>query len=418
MAYDAIVIGAGAAGLAALRELHRAGLNVVCIEALGRIGGRIYTVHDPQSPDAIELGAEFVHGRSPEIFEIAAEAGLRVAERSRQIQPASGSQRQDDGGMWRLMAAMEEAAESGPDETFAAFASRAPFDDAARQAATRFVEGFNAAHAAIVSIQALAQESKAADAIEGERAFHLLDGYDSVPHALLSPGTELRLHTAAERIEWKPGEAVVHARSTADGSRHTIAARQVVITVSLGVLQGGGIALEPEPAGALGAARALAFGQAMRVTFRFECMPDFFRPGFILSDQPVFPTWWTPLPTRAPVITGWSAGPKADALVGMPEDAIVEAALDSLRKIAGASALPVAASYFHNWHDDPYFRGAYSYVPAGNLAARAALAAPVADTLYFAGEAADFTGHAATVHGAIASGRHAARSALAARAAQ
>ena len=67
MTYDVIVIGAGAAGLAALRELHGAGLSAVCIEATGRIGGRIYTVHDPQSPDAIELGAEFVHGRPPEV---------------------------------------------------------------------------------------------------------------------------------------------------------------------------------------------------------------------------------------------------------------------------------------------------------------------------------------------------------------
>ena len=401
--------------MAALRELHGAGLNVVCIEALGRIGGRIYTVHDPQSPDAIELGAEFVHGRPPEIFGIAAEAGLRVAERSHEIQPASANERADDGGMWRLMAAMEEAAESGPDEPFAAFAERAPFDAASKHAATRFVEGFNAAHAEIVSIQALAQESKAAEAIEGDRAFHLLDGYDGVAHALLPRGAELRFHTAAERIEWKLGDAVVHARSTADGSRQTIAAKQVIVTVSLGVLQSGGIVFDPEPSGALDAARALAFGLAMRVTFRFERMPDFFRPGFILSNEPVFPTWWTPLPTRARSSPAGPPPQKADALVGLPEDAIVEAALDSLRKITGVSAMPVAASYFHNWHDDPYFRGAYSYVPAGNLGARAALAASVGDTLYFAGEAADFTGHAATVHGAIASGRHAARLVLASR---
>ncbi len=418
MTYDAIVIGAGAAGLAALRELHGAGLSVVCIEALGRIGGRIYTVHDPASPDAIELGAEFVHGRPREIFDIVEEAGLKSAERSHEIQPASVGERTDSGAMWRVMAAMERAAESGPDESFAAFAERAPFDSAAKRAATRFVEGFNAAHAGIVSIHALAQESKAADAIEGDRAFHLLNGYDGVAHAMLPRGAELRLHIAAERIAWKPGEVVVHTRSTTDGTAQEIKARRAVITVSLGVLQGGGITFDPEPSGALEAARALAFGQVMRVTVRFDQMPSFFRPGFLFSSEPVFPTWWTSLPTQAPIITGWSAGPKADALVDQSEDAIIDAALESLRRITGAQALPVAATYFHNWHADPCFRGAYSYVPAGKLAARAALAEPVENTLYFAGEAADFSGHAATVHGAIISGRHAAQLVLAPRGTQ
>ena len=65
MPYDALIVGAGAAGLAALRELHRAGLRAACVEALDRIGGCIYTVHNSGSAAAIELGAEFVHGRPP-----------------------------------------------------------------------------------------------------------------------------------------------------------------------------------------------------------------------------------------------------------------------------------------------------------------------------------------------------------------
>ncbi|MBV9612946.1 MAG: FAD-dependent oxidoreductase, partial [Acidobacteriaceae bacterium] len=69
--------------------------------------------------------------------------------------------------------------------------------------------------------------------------------------------------------------------------------------------------------------------------------------------------------------------------------------------------------YYHDWHTDPFSRGAYSYVPAGALPARARLAKPVADTLFFLGEATDQTGHSATVHGAIASGRRAARQILA-----
>ena len=68
---------------------------------------------------------------------------------------------------------------------------------------------------------------------------------------------------------------------------------------------------------------------------------------------------------------------------------------------------------FTTWHADPFSRGAYSYVPAGALSARARLSEPVEDTLYFAGEATDLAGYGGTVHGAIASGRRAAGQILA-----
>ncbi|MBS1831938.1 MAG: NAD(P)-binding protein, partial [Acidobacteria bacterium] len=67
---DVVVVGAGAAGLAACAELRRQrpALRVICLEASSRIGGRIYTRRDPASLLPVELGAEFVHGRPPELF--------------------------------------------------------------------------------------------------------------------------------------------------------------------------------------------------------------------------------------------------------------------------------------------------------------------------------------------------------------
>jgi monoamine oxidase len=408
--YDVLIIGAGAAGLAALRELHRAGLRVACLEALDRIGGRIYTVHEPHSSVAVELGAEFVHGRPPEIFDLIAEARLPVTERVHEFHRVDDALRErDDGGMWRLLSAMEEAAENGPDMSFADFAAKAPFDGRAKRAATGYVEGFNAARAGIAGIHSLAQEARAAEAIEGSRAFHLMQGYDSVACALAPAGAELRLNTIVERIVWKPGEASVHVRSAIDASKDALTASRVIVTASLGVLQAGAIQFDPEPAEALEAARSLAFGQAMRVTLRLEQAPKFLRPGFLLSEEPVFPTWWSGVPEDAPIITGWSAGPKADILLGQSREAIIGKAVESLRRIAGGQLPRIAAAHFHDWHADPFFRGAYSYVPAGKLAARTALAQPVDETLYFAGEAANTSGHGATVHGAIESGRRAAR---------
>src|SRR5213594_5116050 len=77
---DVLILGAGAAGLAAARDLSQAGLRLSIIEARPRIGGRILTRHDSNSPVPLELGAEFIHGEAPETLSIAQAAGLTVVE--------------------------------------------------------------------------------------------------------------------------------------------------------------------------------------------------------------------------------------------------------------------------------------------------------------------------------------------------
>ena len=77
---DVLILGAGAAGLSAAIELARAGLRVEILEARDRIGGRIFTKHDPTLNHAVELGAEFVHGLAPEIWLPAQEHNLKMTE--------------------------------------------------------------------------------------------------------------------------------------------------------------------------------------------------------------------------------------------------------------------------------------------------------------------------------------------------
>jgi monoamine oxidase len=150
----------------------------------------------------------------------------------------------------------------------------------------------------------------------------------------------------------------------------------------------------------------------------WEQKPELADAGFLLSREPIFPTWWTPLPFRVGVLTGWSAGPKADPLLNIGREAVINTALQQFARIAGLQIQTVQGSlkgaHYHDWHADPYAGGAYSYTPAGALSARLQMTEPVASTLFFAGEATEINGHSATVHGAMAAGLRAATQVLAA----
>jgi len=434
MSVDVVIIGAGAAGLTALSELDQRGVKVVCVEARERIGGRIFTIRDPLCPLPVELGAEFIHGRPPEIWNFLKAAALSAYDCCEKAVRLRDGKVQDKNDPWdlvdRILTDMERAA-TRKDRTFAEFLAGRSYPENAKKLAISYVEGFNAARQDIIGIASLAKDERAADAIDGDRSFRNLAGYDSLMHVIVRGVDDLphklKLNSIVERIEWRAGAAAVHFCSAATRHKQSVHCRCVVITVPLGVLQAssdapGAIAFDPEPGEILAAARKLQFGEVVRLILRFrkpfwERNEKLAEAGFFFSDEHFFPTWWTPLPIRAPILTGWSAGPHTDGLAGEPQLAIIQRAVESLSRITGTSAQQIenllGAAYYHDWQADPFSRGAYSYVPAGALPARAVLARPVAGTLFFAGEATEQNGHSATVHGAIASGRRAARQVLA-----
>ncbi|HEX5048730.1 MAG TPA: FAD-dependent oxidoreductase, partial [Gammaproteobacteria bacterium] len=146
---------------------------------------------------------------------------------------------------------------------------------------------------------------------------------------------------------------------------------------------------------------------------RYEDAAFFHAPGA------AFPTFWSALPVRAPLLCAWCAGPNAARLSGRAETTIVRAALDGARAVFGARAgvaRRLEASFVHDWQADPFARGAYCYVTVGGRHAREGLAEPLRGTLFFAGEAAATSGESGTVAGALQSGERAAEQWLAARA--
>ncbi len=116
------------------------------------------------------------------------------------------------------------------------------------------------------------------------------------------------------------------------------------------------------------------------------------------------------------MLTGWAGGPNGERLSSCTEAEFTSRAVAALARILGIERAQVEqqleSAHTHNWVTDPYCRGGYSYIAVGGENASRELAAPLAGTLFFAGEATEFTGHHGTVNGAMASGTRAANEIL------
>lgn len=443
--YDVLIIGAGAAGLTAASALSARGLALAILEARDRIGGRIWTIRPSGSPLPVELGAEFVHGCAPETFGLAQAAGLMLYERDGSAWSSAGGRltalddesRYDD-GMGTILQALNTW--QGEDRSFQSFikerfASKRWAE--ARRSANGYVEGFDAAEPDQVSARWLAQSEAALASIEGERSFRLVDGYDRLLwrlHMSLHPERAmLFLNTIVRTIQWSHGQVEVIARSALSAALEAFTARAAVITLPLGVLAAppdapGAVRFSPDLPGKRAAIERLAMGQVVKVVLRFretfwehggQELPRLKRLSFLFSDDEVMPTWWTNHPLLTPMLTGWTGGPRAAKLARQSDEAIVGQALEALARVLhvrrGALEAQLEAWHLHNWSADPYACGAYSYVRAGGMDAPGQLAAPVEDTLFFAGEATNTDGFTGLVHGALVTGTRAANEIIAAR---
>src|SRR6185436_6413036 len=209
---DVLIIGAGAAGLAAARVLAAAGLAVTMLEARDRVGGRIHTLHDPRSSLPIELGAEFIHGRPPETLEIVKKERLEIDDVSNRHWFLREGIITYSSDFWsELEDVMEQMKHAPPrDQSFAEFLEsycRKHDLGEAKIIARLFVEGFHAADAERISVLGLNKVNEATDSIDGERAFRLPSGYDQIVRSIyddaVSHGARIQLNTIVEEVNWR-----------------------------------------------------------------------------------------------------------------------------------------------------------------------------------------------------------------------
>ena len=440
MATDVIIVGAGAAGLAAAERLCAAGVQVEIIEARPRLGGRICTRHDPILPIPIEGGAEFVHGMPPETWNIIQASHLPTCDVPETRLHFVHGTLQDRPDFWsRVEKVMSRLDHLDRDMSFAQFLRTRCRGVSAqdRALALSYVEGFNAADGSRISSQGLAKASEAEEQIEGDRLFRVLAGYDSVVAGLAAPTlarqAPIHLNTTVREIRWKPGRVDVVAQRSATRTPLTLRTRRVLITLPVSILQArsgeSAVRFRPAVPAKQQAAGRLAMGNVVKAVLIFRepfwegSLPTARKTptrdtAFFHTTEPgiAFPTWWTMLPVRTTALVGWAGGPPADRLARLSEGRILAAALQSVSRITGLKQSTLAAllqvGHIFEWQRDPFARGAYSYIPVGGLDAPGELARPVDQTLFFAGEATH-TGMSGTVAGAIASGYRAATEILA-----
>ncbi len=440
-----IIIGAGAAGLAAARELSRAGREVIVLEARDRVGGRVFTEKDPNSPVPIELGAEFVHGKPPELCKIAQAANLELYEVSERHWYFQDDKISKSGEFWRRIEGLTgKMRSSARDESLKDFLDTLPDDEDTRRAKsmlTRYVEGFHAANIDRIGIHGLIKASDAADEIDGDKAFRFVDGYDSLMRAMRAEaesfGAGFYLNTIVKEVRRAGDQIEVTCASGAnDASPATerFSGAHVLVTIPLGVLKAtednvAAIKFVPElPEEKRSAIENLPVGNVVKINLLFgerfwetikmwdedANQVDFHDAGFFHYPGASLPTWWTQLPVRAPLLVGWTGGPNADQLIDDGPQ-MLNQAIESLSRICNMSRdeiLPqLQLASAHDWRNDPFALGAYAYLPVNGLELQKTLAQPIDNKLFFAGEATS-VGHIGTVHGAIQSGQRAAREIL------
>jgi monoamine oxidase len=431
--YDVVVVGAGAAGLAAAYYLSGQGYTIGIVEARDRIGGRLYTIRPSGAALPVELGAEFVHGRPRETFELVQASGLTIYETTGRSRAGRGQQGARVRGA--DVAAIFSAIGSwqGEDLSLQRFLDEhfaGERWEPARQRVLGYAEGFDAAFADRVSVRWLAQTQAGADAEDGDRQFRLIDGYDRLAEWLYggrkSERATLHLNTIVHDIQWSRGHVEIGVRTPFDEELEPFTARAAIITLPLGVLAAepdvpGAVRFTPDVPGKREAMQLLEMGHVIRIVLRFRDIfwdtlartePYLPALSFLFSGDDVMPTWWTSYPLMTPTITGWAGGPRAAKLIEQADTAIADQALNALARAMKVSRTfledHLDAWHLHNWSNDPFARGGYSYVRVGGVDAPAQLGTPVEDTLFFAGEATDTLGRSGTVQAALASGKRAA----------
>ncbi|MEZ4668535.1 MAG: NAD(P)/FAD-dependent oxidoreductase [Anaerolineae bacterium] len=415
---DVIIIGAGAAGLAAGRQLHDAGQKILILEARDRIGGRIWT-DGTFANFPVEMGAEFIHGENAATHDLVRQAGLntipvdrygklRWAQYSRPAQALNDlppDLRATISGLFAHYQALPTHA-AVPDISLSTYLRERGWDDDALKIADVLLAQTCCASIETLSCADLVREMRADHA--GKQEFRIREGYGALLK-WLARDLPLELNTPVMDVEWSDSGVKIAAAGK------DYEARCCIITVPVSVLARGSIRFTPALSSEKQAAiHAFRTEPATKLVYRFK-EPFWDSDLTFACHTGLAARWWTPGYGRdgSAIIACFATAEKARILDEQDEHRALNWGLTELNWLLESREQDLRRAYIDarrvSWAFDAYARGGYAHLPPGQADARPALARHEEGILFFAGEATAYDSNPQTVHGAFESGWRAAR---------
>jgi monoamine oxidase len=352
-----IIVGAGAAGLMAARELIGE-YNVIVLEASARVGGRVWSKPLQDTATIVEAGAEFIHGHQSETLKLLKQAGIEcVAVEGKMYSKEKGillEQTEMISG-WDVL--LEKMKKLKPDMSLEDFLhTYFPGNEHAglRRHAMNYATGFDLADVRKASVLSLYNEWSH----EEEDVFRIPAGYGALLNFLKEDcerkGCRVLMNHIVKQVDWEKNEVTVSTMDT-----HFFEGNKLIVTVPITILQKAAhrysLNFTPPLDEYIQATNDIGMGAVVKVVIHFE--KRFWKEdmGFVFCDE-ILPTWWTQLPDEKKILTGWAGGPGADRLSDHSNEEILEKSYLSLSSIfnCGLAELKdnTREAFVFNWQNE------------------------------------------------------------------